>query len=55
MVLPVYIISQKISIISFGQVEYLIQGLLLIIFCLVMKELKSYLISFIGILMILDM
>ena len=34
-VLPAYIISQKISTISFGQAEYIIQGVLFIIFCIV--------------------
>ena len=58
-VLPAYIISQKISTISFGQAEYIIQGVLFIIFCIVMKEFKkSYLMSFVtGILygIILDL
>ncbi len=47
-VLPAYVLSQKISWLSFGQAEYVIQGILLIIFCLVMRKFKvHYLWSFV--------
>jgi uncharacterized protein len=47
-VLPAYVLSQKISWLTFGQAEYVIQGILLIIFCLVMRKFKvHYLWSFI--------
>lgn len=47
-VLPAYVLSQKVSFLSFGQAEYVIQGILLIIFCLVMKKFKlHYLWSFV--------
>lgn len=47
-VLPAYVLSQKISWLTFGQAEYVIQGILLIIFCLVMRKFKvHYLWSFV--------
>lgn len=47
-VAPAYIISQKLEFITFGQSEYIIQGLLFIAFCILMKRFKPiYLFSFI--------
>lgn len=46
-VAPAYIVSQKLGFITFGQSEYIIQGLLFIVFCLLMKRFKPiYLFSF---------
>lgn len=39
-VAPAYILSQKLQILTFGQCEYVIQGLLFIVFCLLMKKVK---------------
>lgn len=46
-VAPAYIVSQKLTFLTFGQSEYIIQGLLFILFCLLMKKFKPiYLFSF---------
>lgn len=46
-VAPAYIVSQKLGFVTFGQSEYIIQGLLFIMFCLLMKKFKPiYLFSF---------
>ena len=46
-VAPAYILSTKISFLSFGMGEYLIQGILFIIFCIVMKKIRAiYFVSF---------
>ena len=46
-VAPSYIISQKFSVFTFGQWDYLIQGLLFIVLCLCMKKFRlTYLMSF---------
>ncbi len=37
---PAYILSQKVSFLTFGQSEYVIQTLLLIVFCIVIKQFK---------------
>lgn len=39
-VAPAYIISQKVSFLSFGQSEYVVQGILFIVFCIIMKKVK---------------
>ncbi|MCM1544456.1 MAG: DUF6198 family protein [Ruminococcus sp.] len=39
-VAPAYIISEKISFLSFGQSEYVVQGILFIVFCILMKKVK---------------
>lgn len=39
-VAPAYIISQKLGVITFGQGEYIIQGILFIVFCILMKKVK---------------
>ena len=45
---PAYILSQKIDLLSYGQAEYIVAGILFVIFCLVMRKFKmSYLSSFI--------
>lgn len=47
-VAPAYILSLKIPFLTFGQCEYIVQGLLLIIFCFAMKHFKPiYLFSFV--------
>lgn len=46
-VAPAYILSQKIGL-SFGQCEYILQGVLFIVFCICMKRVKAvYFSSFI--------
>lgn len=39
-VAPAYILSQKLNFLTFGQSEYVIQAILFIIFCLIMKKVK---------------
>lgn len=47
-VAPAYIVSQKFTIFTFGQWDYIIQGILFIVFCLCMKKIKfTYFVSFI--------
>ncbi len=47
-VAPAYILSQKFTIFTFGQWDYIIQGVLFIIFCFAMKKFKfTYFVSFI--------
>ena len=44
---PTYIISEKVSFLSYGQTEYIAQGLVLMLMCLVVKKFKTaYLTSF---------
>lgn len=46
-VAPAYIISLKVDFLTFGQAEYLVQGILFILFCLLNKRFKPiYLSSF---------
>ena len=45
---PAYILSQKVSFLTFGQSEYIVQGIMLVIFCILMKKVKLlYLSSFV--------
>lgn len=37
---PAYILSQKLGFLTFGQSEYVIQALMFIIFCILMKKVK---------------
>lgn len=47
-VAPAYILSQKFTIFTFGQWDYIIQGVLFVAFCLAMKKFKiTYFVSFI--------
>lgn len=47
-VAPAYILSQKFAFFTFGQWDYIIQGVLFIAFCLAMKKFKfTYFVSFI--------
>ena len=39
-VAPAYIISQKLRVITFGQGEYIVQGILFIVFCILIKKVK---------------
>lgn len=39
-VAPAYILSQKFTFLTFGQSEYVIQALLFIIFCIIMRKVK---------------
>ena len=46
---PAYLLSQKVSFLTFGQSEYIVQGIMLIIFCILMKKIKLlYLSSFVS-------
>ncbi len=36
-VAPAYIVSIKVSALTFGQAEYIVQGILFVVFCIVMK------------------
>lgn len=40
-VAPAYIISQRTGFLTFGQSEYLVQGVLFVVFCLLMKRVKA--------------
>lgn len=35
-----YIISEKVSFLTFGQAEYIVQGLLFIVFCILMRKIR---------------
>lgn len=39
-VAPAYILSQKLTFLTFGQSEYVLQAVLIIVFCIVMKKVK---------------
>ncbi len=39
-VAPAFIVSEKVSFLTFGLAEYLVQGILFVIFCLCMKKIK---------------
>lgn len=44
---PAYVISQKLDFLTFGQSEYLVQGLVFIAFCIIMRGFRAvYLVSF---------
>lgn len=46
-VAPAYILSLKIPFLTFGQAEYIVQGILFIVFCLLMRRFKVvYFLSF---------
>lgn len=46
-VAPAFILSEKVSFLTFGQSEYILQGILFIVFCIVMKKIKAvYFVSF---------
>ena len=46
-VAPAYILSQKLNFLTFGQCEYLLQGIFFIVFCILMKKIKiQYFTSF---------
>lgn len=48
-VAPAYIVSLKVPLLTFGQAEYVVQGLLFIALCLILRKFKLlYLFSFIG-------
>ena len=40
-VAPAYIVSQKLTFLTFGQCEYILQGVLFVAFCLLMKKVKA--------------
>ena len=45
---PAYILSEKIDLLTYGQAEYIVEGIVFIIFCVLMKKFKiTYLSSFI--------
>lgn len=47
-VAPAYLLSLKLPFLTFGQSEYIVQGLLFIVFCILMKKIKlMYFFSFI--------
>ncbi len=47
-VAPAYLLSLKLGVITFGQAEYIVQGILFIILCVVLKKFKLvYFVSFI--------
>ncbi len=46
-VAPAYILSQKLTFLTFGQCEYLLQGIFFVVFCILMKKIKiQYFTSF---------
>lgn len=44
-VAPAYIISQKLGVITFGQGEYLVQSVLFVVFCILMKKSSPFTLS----------
>lgn len=48
-VAPAYVLSQKFEFLTFGQAEYVIQAVLFIAFCIIMRKFKPvYLVSFLS-------
>ena len=48
-VAPAYILSQKLGFLTFGQCEYVIQAILFVIFCILLKRVKLvYFVSFLN-------
>ena len=48
-VAPAYVLSQKFTFLTFGQAEYVIQGVLFILFCIIMRKFKPvYLVAFLS-------
>lgn len=46
-VAPAYIVSLKVPFLTFGQAEYVVQGMLFVVFCIIMRKVKLlYLFSF---------
>lgn len=39
-VAPAYIVSLKVEFLTFGQAEYIVQGILFVVFCLLMRKVK---------------
>ena len=40
-VAPAYILSLKVEVLTFGQSEYIVQGLLFVVFCVLMRRVKA--------------
>lgn len=48
-VAPAYILSQKLQFLTFGQCEYVVQAILFILFCILLKKIKLvYFVSFLN-------
>ncbi len=48
-VAPAYIVSLKVKALTFGQAEYIVQGMLFILFCVLMKKVRRlYFFSFVS-------
>ena len=46
---PAYILSEKVSFLTFGQSEYVVQGVMFVVFCILMKKIKIvYFSSFVS-------
>lgn len=46
-VAPAYILSQALGVVTFGQSEYIVQALLLVVFCILVRRVRlTYLVSF---------
>lgn len=39
-VAPAYILSQKLTFLTFGQSEYVVQGVLIVVFCILMRKVR---------------
>ena len=39
-VAPAYIVSLKVEFLTFGQAEYVVQGILFLVFCIAMRQIK---------------
>lgn len=48
-VAPAYIVSLKVKILTFGQAEYIVQGMLFILFCILMRKIRMlYFFAFVS-------
>lgn len=48
-VAPAYIVSLKVKILTFGQAEYIVQGTLFVLFCILMKRVRAlYFFAFVS-------
>ena len=44
---PAYILSLKFPVLTFGQAEYVVQGILFVLFCILLKKIRAvYFVSF---------
>ena len=43
---PAYILSEKVYSLTYGQAEYIVEGIIFIVFCILMKKFKNSIFEF---------